>query len=229
MAARIGGPADILLRTAQFLLGVFVMSMGTAMTVRALLGTTPVSSLPVALEPALPFTIGMLTAMLNILMLLAQILILRRRFPPLQVLQVGAAFAFGAACDLSLWILRDLEPSGYPAQLALSLGGSALLGVGVWIQVSAKAIYLAPEGLVAAIAQVTGREFSTIKILNDLVIVAVAVLCSLLLYGRLEGVREGTVAAVFLVGLTVKACRWAWARLRSRGGPEGGRRRICED
>lgn len=201
---------SISFRTVQFLFGVFVMSFGIALTVRALIGTTPISSIPVVLAEALPLTVGEFTIILNLLMVVAQLFILRKKFPLLQGLQVLAAFAFGWSCDLSLWLLQDLVPPNYLISLILSLVGSMLLGIGVFIQVSAKAVYVPPEGLVAAIAKVSGKDFGTLKIINDWSLILIAVALSFVFLGELVGVREGTLIGAFLVGLTVKACRNLW-------------------
>lgn len=212
MAVRKHKALSISLRTVQFLFGVLVMSFGIALTVRALIGTTPISSIPVVLAEALPLTVGEFTIILNLLMVVAQLIILRKQFPPLQFLQVFAAFAFGWSCDLSLWILQDLVPGNYLTSLILSLVGSMTLGIGVFIQVSAKAVYVPPEGLVASIVKVTGKDFGVLKIINDWSLILVAVALSFLFLGQLVGVREGTVIGAFLVGLTVSACRWLWSK-----------------
>lgn len=211
---------SISLRTVQFLVGVFVMSFGIALTVRALIGTTPISSVPVVLAEAFPLTVGEFTIILNLLMVVAQLLILRKQFPLLQGLQVIAAFAFGWSCDLSLWLLQDLTPANYLVSLILSLVGSMTLGIGVFIQVSAKAVYVPPEGLIAAIAKVTGRDFGTLKIINDWALILIAVALSFIFLGELVGVREGTLIGAFLVGLTVKATRWFWGKTGRPGWGE---------
>ncbi|MDO5677271.1 MAG: DUF6198 family protein [Propionibacteriaceae bacterium] len=195
---------NLFLRYLTFFIGIFIMSVGIAMTVHSHIGTTPISAIPLVMSYATPFTLGQYTVAINVLLLLAQIAVLRRQFEPIQLLQVPAAFLFGAFCDLSVWLLDGFQPTFWPTQLAYSTLGSLVLGVGVWLQVTPRVLTLAGDGISVAVAKVTGREFGAVKITLDSVLVAIALLLSFLLLGRLEGVREGTFISAFLVGFVVR-------------------------
>ncbi|SJM67480.1 YitT family protein [Gulosibacter sp. 10] len=216
---------SLLLRYCTFLLGLAVMSIGVSLSVHALIGTTPISAVPLVLSYATPPSLGVYTIGLNLVLLLAQIAVLRRRFEPVQLLQLPAAFAFGAACDLSVWLLRGIEPVAYPAQLGLSLLGSLVVGVGVWLQVTPRVLTLSGDGFAVAVARVTGRQFSTVKMLTDSALVLLAVLLSLVLLGGLHGVREGTIVAAVLVGYVVRLLHrfvpWPAVLSRPREGDAG--------
>ncbi|MGO1543830.1 MAG: YczE/YyaS/YitT family protein [Gulosibacter sp.] len=195
------------LRYLTFLLGLFVMSIGIALSVYALIGTTPISAIPLVLSYATPWSLGAYTVGINVVLLIAQILLLRRRFELIQLLQVPAAFVFGAACDFSVWLLRGLDgvaEGNYAIQMGLSLAGSVVLGIGVWLQVTPRVLTLAGDGISVALATVTKRPFSTVKIMVDSTLVAIAVILSLVLLSGLNGVREGTVIAAVLVGYVVR-------------------------
>ena len=116
---------NLVLRYLTFVGGILVMSLGIAITVHAQIGTTPVSAIPLVMSFATPFTIGVFTVAINAVLLVAQILILRRRFEPIQLLQLPAAFIFGAFCDLSVWLLEGFRPEFSPSQLLYSVLGSA--------------------------------------------------------------------------------------------------------
>lgn len=200
-----GRARNLALRYLTFLVGIFVMSVGIAMTVHSKIGTTPISAIPLLLSHVTPYTLGQYTVAINVVLLIAQIVILRRRFEPIQLLQLPAAFVFGAFCDLSVWLLRDLQPPDvYPWQLLYSIAGSLVLGMGVWLQVTPRVLMLAGDGISAAVSQVTGREFGTVKIVIDSLLVATALVLSLILLGYLYGVREGTVLSAVLVGYVVR-------------------------
>ena len=212
---------NLLLRYLTFFIGIFIMSLGIAMTVHARIGTTPISSIPLVMSHATPFTLGQYTVAINVVLLLAQILVLRRRFEPIQLLQLPAAFLFGAFCDLSVWLLDSFQPTAWPVQLLYSTLGSVLLGVGVWLQVSPRVLTLAGDGISVAVSKVTGREFGVVKIAIDSVLVAIAVVLSFILLGRLEGAREGTVISAFLVGYVVRSLQRAvpWPAALRRPNP----------
>ena len=62
---------------------------------------------------------------------------------------------------------------------------------------------LAGEGVVLAICKVLPVKFGYMKVVFDVTLVVTACILSLVFTGRLQGVREGTVAAALMVGLIV--------------------------
>ena len=82
--------------------------------------------------------------------------------------------------------------------------GILLVGIGVSLEVTANVATLAGEGMVLAICRVFPVKFSNAKVGVDGTLVLLACIFSLVLGGRIVGVREGTVAAAILVGLIAK-------------------------
>lgn len=75
------------------LVSLFLMTMGVALCVRSALGSSVISSLPYVFESAgasglMPtLTIGQYTYIMNFVFVLLQILVLRKRFEPVQLFQ----------------------------------------------------------------------------------------------------------------------------------------------
>ena len=187
-----------------FFLGIRIMSVGVAISVHAGLGTSPISTLPTALSFATGLTLGELTIVMNIVFVLLQILLLRRRFRPFSLLQIVVAVFFGLMCDVSLALTDGLDPSSYPQQWVLVVVGIVILALGVYLQVLPRRLYVPGEGIVAAITLVTERRFGTLKQGFDWTLVLLAAAASLWLLGELVGVREGTVFAASATGGLVK-------------------------
>lgn len=196
-------------RWVLFFAGLWIMTVGVALSVHADLGTSPISTVPTALAAAIPFTFGQITIAMNLVFVAVQIVLLRRRFAPINLLQIVVAFVFGAMCDVSLRMTDFLEPANYAQQWGLVLAGAVFVSLGVFVEVLPRVLYVPGEGIVAAIVQVTGWRFGTVKQCFDWTLVLIAVALSLLLVGGLVGVREGTVFAAFAVGGFVKI----WQRL----------------
>ena len=79
------------------------------------------------------------------------------------------------------------------------------MALGVSVEVTADLVTTPGEGLVMAICTVRpDLKFGNVKVAVDCSLVAVAVVLSLGFLGRLDGVREGTVAAAICVGLLTK-------------------------
>lgn len=193
-----------LARWATFLLGVFVMSVGIALSVHSQLGTAPISTLPAVVDAASSWTVGSVSAVMNIVFVFLQMLILRRRFQLFQLVQFPIALIFGAVIDFSLFLTSWSQTDHYALQWVVAVIGAVVLGVGVYIQIRPKLLYLPGEGLVMALTQVTTVRFGTMKQIVDWSLVIVSAVLSLILLQRLEGVREGTVFAAFAVGAVVK-------------------------
>ena len=189
------------LRTLLLILGLFFLALGVALSTKSGLGVSPSAGVAYVMSMLLPLSMGACTTLLNILYLLIQLAILRREFKPTRLLQLVVVFLFGYFTDFTLRLVSPLQVSAYPLRLALSVLACAVMGFGVFLEVRSRVIVMASEGALSVIAQKTGKEFGTIKIINDWTLIAVTVILSLAGLHRIEGVREGTLIAALCVGL----------------------------
>lgn len=194
----------LLKRRLLLVAGLLIMAFGVAFSIQAGLGTSPISSLPYVLSLFAPLTVGTATIALHVTLILLQILVLRRRYDPVQLLQLPVALVFGALTDFSVWVLQALTPTTYLMQWMFCVVGILLVGIGVSFEVTANVVTLAGEGMVLALCKVFPLKFSNTKVGFDVTLVVLSSILSLLFLGHLAGVREGTVAAAIFVGLTVK-------------------------
>ena len=174
--------------------GLAIMAFGVAFSIKAGLGTSPISRLPYVLSLLFPrtLTVGTATIAMHIAFILLQILLLRRQYDPIQLLQLPVALFFGVLTDF------------YFMRWILCIIGILLVGVGVSFEVTANVVTLAGEGLVLAICKVFPVPFAKAKIGFDITLVVLASTLSLIFLAHLAGVREGTVAAAICVGLTAR-------------------------
>ena len=151
-----------------------------------------------------PLSVGTATICLHGVLILLQLLILRRRYDPVQLLQLPVALVFGYLTDLGVWVIQGIPVPSYGVRWLLCLAGVFLVGVGVALEVVAGVGTLAGEGFVLAVCRVTPFPFGNLKVAFDVLLVGVASLLSLLCLHGLYGVREGTLAAALGVGLIAK-------------------------
>ena len=185
-------------------LGLLIMSFGVAFSVKASLGTSPISSVPYVVSLISPLTVGIATIVMHIIFILIQIILLRKDFKVVQLIQIPVAFIFGYLTDFSLWTIRNINPNSYSGQWILCIVGILLVGTGVSFEVNSKASTLAGEGVILAICNVFKVPFPKIKIGFDITLVVTAALISVLFTSRISGIREGTVAAAIFVGMVAK-------------------------
>lgn len=201
-------PRRLLLLTV----GMLIMALGIALSIRSDLGTTTISSLPYVLSLITPMTLGTATILVNLGLVTLQVAILRRRFRLFQLLQLPILVIFGLFNDLALWATDWISHDAYWQQWLLVLAGIGLLGVGICFQIAADTVMLPGEATVLTISRELSRRFGErtlfvfgyIKIMLDLTLVSSALILALTFLGGFIGVREGTLAAAFLIGATVK-------------------------
>lgn len=191
-------------RYLVFTCGVILNASGVAVITGAELGTTPVSSLPYVLSLIFPLSFGTLTLFMNTLMVLLQAMLLRREFQFIQYLQVATALVFGVIIDAVMMILRMVPIDNYMERFGLLLIGSALLGIGICLEVYCNVMYIPGEGLVKAISLRLEREFGVIKVWLDIALVCVALTVSFLFLSGIVGLREGTFFCAVTVGLLAR-------------------------
>ncbi len=184
--------------------GFMTMAFGIAFSIRAALGTSPISSLPYVTALISGLSVGVTTIIVNSVFIVMQVLILRRRFQKFQLLQLPGVVLFGLMIDAANFAVAGLGLSGYFSQWIFCLVGVLLLAAGISFEVSADLIMTPGEGLVLAICQVVPIRFGNMKVIFDVSLVCTSIVLSFACLGRLEGVREGTVAAALLVGQVVK-------------------------
>lgn len=193
-------------RYAIMLLGLFLTGFAIACTKRAALGVSPVSSVANVLNLRFPFlSIGNWLIITNCLLLLGQVLLLRRKFRLIQLLQIPVSFLLGWFTDLSVWLLSPIPTDAYPVRLGLVLVGVLILGFGITLTVKADVVMNAGEAFVKALADTIHRPFGTVKVIFDVSFVTASVILSLCLFGgELHGTREGTVITAVCTGFAVK-------------------------
>ena len=198
-------PIYILKRYLLLLIGLSIMAFGVAFSIKASLGTSPISSVPYVISLFTPLTVGTATISMHCVFILLQILILRKNYHPIQLMQLPVAFFFGYLTDFGVWAVQGITCNTYWQQWIVCIIGILLVGLGVSLEVKAGVVVLAGEGVVLAICKVLPKvKFGYMKVGFDVTLVAIACLLSIVFTGRLQGVREGTVAAALLVGLIAK-------------------------
>ncbi len=187
-----------------FIIGLIIMAFGIAFSINAALGTSPISSLPYVTSLILPLTVGQMTILMHVSFITLQILILKKEYNKVQLLQLPVAIIFGFMTDVALWCMQDVIPQNYFMQWILCIIGILLVGLGVAVEVTAGVVILAGEGLILAICKAYNKNFAKMKIIFDTSLVLISVVLSIVFLHSLQGVREGTVVAALFVGVVVK-------------------------
>lgn len=191
-------------RCIILVIGLAIMSLGIAFSIKAALGTSPISSVPYVASSISGLSVGATAIIINLVFILIQILLLRKKYDLFQLFQIPALVLFGFMIDFSAYLIKDITYTNYLQQWLLCIFGIILLGFGVSIEVMAKLVTTPGEGVVLAICKIFSLKFGNTKMAFDIFLVAVSIVAVLSFLGHLEGVREGTIAGAVFVGLLAK-------------------------
>ena len=194
------------------LLSLFIMTVGVAVCVRSMLGSSVISVLPYVFEtagkrglvPAL--TIGQYTYVMNFVLVAGQILVLRRRFERVQLFQLVIGFLFGMLIDVNMQLTAWLAPEVLWQRAIAQIAGCVVLGIGIALEVRCGSVTMPGEGFPVAISQVTGIDFPKVKIAVDTLLVALGAAACYLFFGAWQWhiIGIGTLFAMFFVGMVVR-------------------------
>ena len=82
-------------RFASYLFGLFIMTIGIAVSVKSDLGVSPVSSIPYTMTCVWGIEMGRATIIFHCFLVLFQIILLRRHFKIKNLLQIAVGVVFG--------------------------------------------------------------------------------------------------------------------------------------
>lgn len=199
-------------------IGLALVAVGVALSIKSDLGTAPVSCPPYVVSLAGHFeiggftigTVGQYTMLMHMIFILLQIVLLRRNFKLRYLMQVPAAFVFGILTDAAIWAFGWISADTYAMQLILICLSVIITALGISLEVMGRAWMLAGEMTDAAIAEFLGIKFRNAKIGFDIFLVLVAAAISWYCFGNILGngvenvIREGTVVSAVFTGFCMR-------------------------
>lgn len=204
-------------RLAAYVLGLFIMTLGISMSVKSDLGVSPVSSIPYSITCITGLEMGKATIVFHIVLVLLQIIIMRKDFKIKNLLQVVVGILFGYFTTFSNYLFSFLPtPHFLPLRFLLMLGSTVLIAVGIFFYLPADIVPLAGEGAMQAIALKTHILFNKVKMGFDVSMVIVSLISCLIALGKLGSVGAGTVIAAILVGFILGIITRLFGKWRDR-------------
>lgn len=210
---------NIVFRYTLFLIGLFIASMGVALSTKAGLGTSPVASVPYSvslLSDLLSF--GGWLNLWSVIQISIQVILLRSKCNPIEiVIQTILAFAYGYMTNFSVSLLGGITADTYAIQLLLMCLSCIVLAFGIWLQFKGGVAMLPGEAMNRAISTVTGKKYENVKIFFDIFYILVSVAICMIAFGKMLGVREGSIFAAIVIGNIIKLYNRIFDNIRKRG------------
>lgn len=195
------------MRYVLYLISLFIISLGAAISIKANLGTSPLICIPYVSSLITNLSVGTTTFIFGFVLVALQIIILRGDFEKRQYLQIVMGTIFSAFIDFSLMLVDFINPVDYASQMLVLLVSCVVIAIGVLLEIKTEVIYLPPDGIIVALSKALNKEFGKIKPYCDVTFVVITVILSFVFLGYLAGVREGTVISAIIIGPIVRVLK----------------------
>lgn len=208
---------NIPFRIFQLVFGTCCISIGIAFLSKANIGMSPLSSFPFVLSLCMPkLTLGNWILIWNVLFVLLQIPLEGKNYKPYLLLQIPLAFLLGYVTDFAKYLISPLTVQSYILCLLLTIVGIIITGFGVYLTVKAKLVMNGPEAFLHSLEKKVPLKFGTLKSIFDVLNVIMAIVLSLIIFKKVQGVREGTILAAILVGYVVNICNLIFSKQKEQ-------------
>mgnify|MGYP000889349404 CR=1 FL=1 len=198
----------MLKRVILYIAGLLILAIGINIAKAAQLGISPVTAVPYACELIWGIELGKASIIVYIILMVLQIILLRRNYEPKQLLQIICTYILGffityTSRDYLLYFLP--LPTNYFVKLIYLFISIIVVGTGVALYLIPDLMPLPAEGLMNAIVQISNNrlKFSNVKVAVDSGLVLISAILSVIFLGELRSVREGTVLAALSIGKVV--------------------------
>jgi len=196
--------AKLAFRVIVYILGMFCLAMGVAFSINSNLGVSPVNSLPYIVSKISGIAMSTCVILVFCIYILLQVIILRKEFMIINLIQIFFSTAFGYFMDMAKWIVGDFVIPTYLGKLVMLAISILFIAVGVTLYIGVKLVPMPMEGLTLAIARrAPGIPFPRMKTIVDCIVVITGIVLSFVFLHKLVGIREGTIITAIVTGKVV--------------------------
>ena len=193
---------NILKRMLVYIAGLFILTIGIALSVKSDLGVSPVSSIPYTMTCVWGIEMGKATIIFHCFLVLLQIILLRKNYKIKNLLQIVVGIMFGYFTTFCNWGVSFLpNPQNIVIRMGMLLISTVFVAFGIFLYLPADIMPLAGEGAMQAVSDVSGIAFSKVKIGFDISMVVISLVTCLIFIKSMGSVGIGTVIAAVLVGI----------------------------
>lgn len=213
-------------RLICYFVGLFIMTAGIAISVKSNLGVSPVSSIPYTITRCWGIEMGKATILFHCVLVLLQIILLRKKFKIKSLLQIPVGIIFGYFTTFCNYLMTFAPTTdNFVIRICMILISVVLVAVGIFFYLPANIMPLAGEGVMQAVSEISGIEFPKVKVAFDISMVAISLITCLIVLHSLGSVGLGTVIAAVLVGVVLGRITKLWELYKQRklGGSAYGK------
>ncbi|KMN45546.1 MULTISPECIES: YczE/YyaS/YitT family protein [Bacillus] len=188
-------------RIILYVLGLFLLSFGVSLSIRAGFGVSPVSSLAYAMKLTTSLSLGFTTVLANVLFIIIQVILNKRIELNEFVVQLTISFLFGGFMNITLFIVQMFPtPETIFSRTIFLIVSFFVISAGLMGYFTAKLPLMPYDALTYAIHEKFNLKFSKAKISSDVINVCIAGGICIIFIQSLGSIGIGTLAAAYFVG-----------------------------
>lgn len=170
---------------------------GAALSLKAAIGVSAWDALTQTFSDLIHIKVGTMGMILNCSCIVGQIIILKKDFKPIQLLQAVVSIILGSVINFMLYEVYTFELTAYWQNIALLVLAYILMAMLVGAVMTLNIVTFALEGLCMALERITPFEFAKIRQAVDVISIILCFILSFTLKLPLA-VREGTVIGMIM-------------------------------
>ncbi|MCA1032614.1 DUF6198 family protein [Bacillus timonensis] len=197
-------------RSLFFVIGLFIISFGVGLTIKADLGAGAWDALNVGLSNTIGLTVGSWVIIVGVILIFVNAVLLKKKPEYLAVITI---FLVGMFIDFwLLLIMKNLDPDQFIVKLVLFAVGLLFLAMGIAIYLQAKFPLIPIDNFMIAIRERLHVSLGMAKTIGELT----ALLLAFLFNGP---IGLGTILVTFLIGPIIQFFFPYFERLMNRTNP----------
>lgn len=198
-------PAIFGARIAVYLAGIIILAFGITLNTKTGLGVSPIISIPYNISVLCKLNLGTLTFLFYSILVIFQILLLRRDFKLYQLLQIVMSLITSIFINL-FDALIPMAPN-MPLQIIALIFAIIFTGLGASLTVGMKIVPNPADGFANVLGQKMKKGFGFGKNVFDLSCLIISLVLGLVFAGSIIGIGIGTIIAMIFTGRVVAFCQ----------------------
>ncbi|MDE6579347.1 MAG: hypothetical protein K2K41_02300 [Ruminiclostridium sp.] len=204
-------------KVIMYFLGLFIIAVGAALSVKSDLGVSPVTTIPYTVTYIGGIDMGITTFLFHLLLVFIEFLLLKKNFKLKNLLQVVVGVVFGLFTSLCNYLVFMIPfPDTITVRIILLILSIIAVALGLFFYVPAEIMPMAVEGLMLVISEVTRIKFSTVKIALDIAFSLISLIVCLAAVHNMGSVGAGTVVSAITTGLVLKVLTRLFGKKRDK-------------
>jgi len=211
---------NLIRRWIVYVIGIYVLTVGVALAIRAGIGISPQSSLTRTMTLVYPpLSQGTYNFMLELIMLALTYVVLPKDFKLKNFASLIPAFVLAVFLDFNLHITETIKPDVYMLKLALLIVADAALAFGLFLMIHANLVLMPIDMFVNTIFKRTGWKWGNIKTCFDCTLLVLSAAIGLAFLADIPFIREGTVLNAIFVGQYIRLYFFLYKRFWAEKAP----------